>query len=226
MNENEFEYTDNGLALFFHEDTGKLQLIEMKKIRTVHKEQSRIGMTPGTSSEHHTLEGFHTSIKDSSSYLHEKNISQAKEKSIEGVKKIRTVHEEQSALASPPERIPKGTKQSESHTSEPLNLSEKNISQQNSTVNENLASLVYEHAEIEVNGIKRDCKTGLLDGFKNAVTRLEERNETIGKMDQCIKNLVNENNVLKNENTELKEKLSSIQEEKKLSNQKSIGFGF
>lgn len=188
MNENEFEYTDNGLALFFHEDTGKLQLIDMKKIRTVHKEQSQIGMTPGTSSEHHTLEGFHTSIKDSSSYLHEKNISQAKEKSIEGVKK--------------------------------------NISQQNSTVTENLASLVYEHAEIEVNGIKRDCKTGLLDGFMNAVTRLEERNETIGKMDQCIKNLVNENNVLKNENTELKEKLSSIQEEKKLSNQKSIGFGF
>ena len=31
--------THNGLALFFHEDTGKLQLIDMKKLRTAHEEQ-------------------------------------------------------------------------------------------------------------------------------------------------------------------------------------------
>ena len=61
--------TKNGLALFFHEDTGTLQLIDMQKIRAAHEEQPDIGTTPGTSSEHHTLDGFGTSAKVASSYL-------------------------------------------------------------------------------------------------------------------------------------------------------------
>ena len=36
----------NGLALFFHENTGTLQLIDMKKIRTAHNEQSVLAWHP------------------------------------------------------------------------------------------------------------------------------------------------------------------------------------
>lgn len=36
----------NGLALFFHEDTGTLQLIDMEKIRTAHIEQSKLAGHP------------------------------------------------------------------------------------------------------------------------------------------------------------------------------------
>lgn len=38
--ENKTSETHNGLALFFHESTGDLQLIDMKKLRTAHTEQS------------------------------------------------------------------------------------------------------------------------------------------------------------------------------------------
>ncbi len=38
--------SNNGLALFFHENTGSLQLIDMKKIRTAHIEQSRLAGHP------------------------------------------------------------------------------------------------------------------------------------------------------------------------------------
>lgn len=59
----------NGLALFFHESDGTLQLLDMQKIRAAHKEQALAGTTPGTSSEHHTLDGSSTSGTVSSSSL-------------------------------------------------------------------------------------------------------------------------------------------------------------
>lgn len=59
----------NGLALFFHESDGTFQLLDMQKIRAAHKEQALVGTTPGTSSEHHTLDGFPTSGTVSSSSL-------------------------------------------------------------------------------------------------------------------------------------------------------------
>lgn len=63
----------NGLALFFHESDGTLQLLDMQKIRAAHKEQALAGTTPGTSSEHHTLDGFSTSGTVSSSSLDNNN---------------------------------------------------------------------------------------------------------------------------------------------------------
>ena len=38
--------SNNGLALFFHESTGLLQLIDMKKIRAAHNRQSRMAQRP------------------------------------------------------------------------------------------------------------------------------------------------------------------------------------
>ncbi len=74
--------SNNGLALFFHEDTGSLQLIDMKKIRTIHNEQSfKVGTPPGTSSEQHSLDGLNTSEQVASSSLQLNNISQMNEKS-------------------------------------------------------------------------------------------------------------------------------------------------
>ena len=74
--------SNNGLALFFHEDTGTLQLIDMKKIRTIHIEQSlKIGTPPRTSSEQRSLEGFNTSDEASSSSLQLNNISHSSKKS-------------------------------------------------------------------------------------------------------------------------------------------------
>lgn len=74
--------SNNGLALFFHEDTGTLQLIDMKKIRTIHIEQSlKIGTPPRTSSEQRSLEGFNTSDETSSSSLQLNNISHSSKKS-------------------------------------------------------------------------------------------------------------------------------------------------
>ena len=39
---------NNGLALFFHENTGTLQLIDMEKIRAAHFEQPSSRSAPGT----------------------------------------------------------------------------------------------------------------------------------------------------------------------------------
>lgn len=68
-----------------------------------------------------------------------------------------------------------------------------NITQQNSPVNDKKSDyekLLYSSAEINVNGTIRHCKTGLIKGFENAVSRL----------DSCFK----ENSSLKNENARLK----------------------
>lgn len=46
----------------------------------------------------------------------------------------------------------------------------------------NLSSVMYEHAEIEVDGKMRECKHGLLAGFKNAVSRIEIQNKTIERL--------------------------------------------
>ncbi len=43
--------THNGLALFFHEDTGTFQLIDMQKIRAAYKKQLQ-STTPSVSTEH------------------------------------------------------------------------------------------------------------------------------------------------------------------------------
>lgn len=42
----------NGLALFFHEDTGTLQLIDMKKVRAAQLERPMSSRTSGESAEH------------------------------------------------------------------------------------------------------------------------------------------------------------------------------
>lgn len=42
---------NNGLALFFHEDTGKLQLIDMEKIRAAHTERLASRSAPSVSAE-------------------------------------------------------------------------------------------------------------------------------------------------------------------------------
>ena len=49
-----FEQTrrgNNGLSLFFHEDTGALQLIDMEKIRAAHFEQLSSRKAPDVSAE-------------------------------------------------------------------------------------------------------------------------------------------------------------------------------
>lgn len=71
--------------------------------------------------------------------------------------------------------------------------SELNIQKKKSVVNDKKSDyekLLYSSAEINVNGTIRHCKTGLIKGFENAVSRL----------DSCFK----ENFSLKNENARLK----------------------
>lgn len=67
---------NNGLALFFHESNGILQLLDMKKIRAAHLEQLRSRRTSSANTEH----------PDTST------IKQTEEKSSE---KIRAAHKEQ-----------------------------------------------------------------------------------------------------------------------------------
>lgn len=59
----------NGIALFFHENSGSLQLLDMQKIRAAHKKQALVGTTPRTSSEHHSLDVCPTSETISPSSL-------------------------------------------------------------------------------------------------------------------------------------------------------------
>ena len=55
-----------------------------------------------------------------------------------------------------------------------------------------LEKLVYKHVNVDVDGTVRECKAGLLDGFKNAVRSIERQNKT-------IKALTKENERLKSE---------------------------
>lgn len=74
--------------------------------------------------------------------------------------------------------------------------SELNIQKKNSVVNDkkpDYEKLLYNSAEINVNGRIRHCKEGLVKGFENAVSRL----------DSCFA----ENSSLKNENIKLKSRL-------------------
>ena len=57
---------NNELALFFHEDTGKLQIIDMKKIRAAHFEQPLSRSAPGISAEPADNTSIHQSQEKSS----------------------------------------------------------------------------------------------------------------------------------------------------------------
>lgn len=79
----------NGFALFFHEDTGRLQLIDMKKIRTVHEEQSRMAGRPERlpNNLRKSEPSIDTSI-NSTSAVYNKNITHsAKKSSVKKTKK-------------------------------------------------------------------------------------------------------------------------------------------
>ncbi len=213
----------NGMALFFHEDTGSLQLIDMKKIRTVHEEQSQLAWCPERLPNTPFRAETNTSIVPNTS---EFNIPHNDKKSSDGNKKIRTAHEEQSRLASPPERLPKDIKHEETSTSFVSNMSTVNIPQINKKTSidnnlrndiskvEELSALVFDHAEVEVNGITRKCENGLLEGFKNAVTRLEDRNQIIRNLESKNIDLSKRNLFLSQENKELKGIISELEREK------------
>ena len=68
----------NGLALFFHEDTGSLQLIDMQKIRAIHKERPTLAYRPERLPNSPFHEDSSTSAK--SSFLNS-NIPHSPEKS-------------------------------------------------------------------------------------------------------------------------------------------------
>ena len=79
--------THNGIALFFHEDSGKLQLIDMEKVRAAHFEQNMPRKTPDTFIEPSDikiacLEQLQSTAPDVSIEPHQlNNISQRDEKS-------------------------------------------------------------------------------------------------------------------------------------------------
>ena len=79
--------THNGIALFFHEDSGKLQLIDMEKVRAAHFEQNMPRKTPDTFIEPSDikiarLEQLQSTAPDVSIEPHRlNNISQRNEKS-------------------------------------------------------------------------------------------------------------------------------------------------
>ncbi len=151
--------SNNGLALFFHEDTGTLQLIDMKKIRTIHIEQSlKIGTPPRTSSEQRSLEGSNTSEEVSSSYLQENNISQSEELSNENTKDSQLQELERK-----------------------LEDANKTIQSQNTTIQTQKRQLkeqdqiLHGKITIVVNGIERTINNGLENGMKEAVIRLDKQ---------------------------------------------------
>ena len=64
---------NNGLALFFHENTGKLQLIDMKKIRAAHLKQLSSRSAPSVTTEPADNIIIHSLSKKSSQNTKEKN---------------------------------------------------------------------------------------------------------------------------------------------------------
>lgn len=78
----------NGFALFFHEDTGRLQLIDMEKIRTAHIEQSRMAGHPERlpNNLRKSERKKDTSI-GSASAIYKQNISHSSQKSSVNKKK-------------------------------------------------------------------------------------------------------------------------------------------
>ena len=55
----------------------------------------------------------------------------------------------------------------------------------------------YKHAKIVVNGQERVCHTGLVDGFKNCVTRLDKNlklNKELVKENNELRKIINQSN--------------------------------
>ena len=57
--------------------------------------------------------------------------------------------------------------------------------------------ILYKHAKIVVNGQERVCHTGLVDGFKNCVTRLDKSlklNKELVKENNELRKVINQSN--------------------------------
>lgn len=72
--------THNGLALFFHEDTGTFQLIDIQKVRAAYIKQLQ-GIAPAVSSEPHQMNNNSQNIeKSSEKVLKHKKLTKSKER--------------------------------------------------------------------------------------------------------------------------------------------------
>ena len=187
----------NVMALFFHEDTGKLQLLDMQKIRATRYGQPQ-SIAPSATTEPHQ--------KNNNLYSAEKSIAE-NENVSSPLQKIRTAHVEQSDLAGHPKRLSSDFHRKELSTSassnpivwsapsastEPTDTLTIPQSDEKSTATDN-TEILTKPMTITVNDKERTCRNGVLEGFKNAVKMVDE--------------LLDENKLLKEENAELHKKL-------------------